>query len=103
MRKKNPDYLLVLIWSFRKEVIQQEIDFLKKTNATLKLGIYFKGWKDGEDEYYNPIDGSVTSSENLDVSIYQMHLWKYPIDESSICGFLNRRNKTTFNNHIHII
>ena len=26
-----------------------EIDFLKKTNATLKLGIYFKGWKDGED------------------------------------------------------
>lgn len=30
MRKINPDYLLVLIWSFRKEVIQQEIDFLKK-------------------------------------------------------------------------
>ena len=80
-----------------------EIDFLKKTNATLKLGIYFKGWKDGEDEYYNPIDGSVTSSENLDVSIYQMHLWKYPIDESSICGFLNRRNKTTFNKDLSTI
>ena len=30
MRKINPDYLLVFIWSFRKEVIQQEIDFLKK-------------------------------------------------------------------------
>ena len=80
-----------------------EIDFLKKTNATLKLGIYFKGWKEGEDEYYNPIDGSVTSSENLDVSIYQMHLWKYPIDESSICGFLNRRNKTTFNKDLSTI
>ena len=30
MRKKNPDYLLVLIWSFRKEVIKQELNFLKK-------------------------------------------------------------------------
>ena len=30
MRKIKPDYLLVLIWSFRKEVIQQEINFLKK-------------------------------------------------------------------------
>ena len=30
MRMKKPDYLLVLIWSFRKEVIKQEINFLKK-------------------------------------------------------------------------
>ena len=30
MRKKNPDYLLVLIWSFRQEVINQEINYLKK-------------------------------------------------------------------------
>lgn len=30
MRSKNPKYLLVLIWSFRKEVIKQEINFLKK-------------------------------------------------------------------------
>ena len=30
MRKKNPKYLLVLIWSFRSEVIKQEIDFIKK-------------------------------------------------------------------------
>ncbi len=30
MRKQNPKFLLVLIWSFRKEVIQQEIKFLKK-------------------------------------------------------------------------
>ena len=29
MRKKRPDYLLVLIWSFRREVIQQEIKFLQ--------------------------------------------------------------------------
>ena len=30
MRKKNPKYLLVLIWSFRSEVIKQEINYIKK-------------------------------------------------------------------------
>lgn len=30
MRKLNPKYLLVLIWSFRKEVIEQELNYLKK-------------------------------------------------------------------------
>ena len=30
MRKLQPKYLLVLIWSFRKEVIKQEIDYIKK-------------------------------------------------------------------------
>ena len=29
MRKK-PDYLFVLIWSFRKEVIKQEINYLSQ-------------------------------------------------------------------------
>ena len=30
MRKRNPKYLLVLIWSFRSEVILQEVDYIKK-------------------------------------------------------------------------
>ena len=30
MRKKNPKYLLVLIWSFRSEVIKQEINYIKR-------------------------------------------------------------------------
>ena len=29
MRKRNPKYLLVLIWSFRSEVIKQEINYIK--------------------------------------------------------------------------
>ena len=29
MRKKKPDYLIILIWSFRKEVIKQELDYIK--------------------------------------------------------------------------
>jgi len=30
LRQLNPDYLLVLIWHFRKEVIEDEIDYLKQ-------------------------------------------------------------------------
>ena len=30
MRKINPKYLLVLIWSFRSEIINQELNFLKR-------------------------------------------------------------------------
>ena len=37
MRIKNPDYLLVLIWSFRKEVISQEIKYLKKGGKLIFL------------------------------------------------------------------
>ena len=29
MRKLNPDYLLVLIWSFKSEVIKQELNYIK--------------------------------------------------------------------------
>ena len=37
MRQKNPKYLLVLIWSFRKEVIKQELSFLKKGGKLIFL------------------------------------------------------------------
>jgi len=30
MRKHNPKFLLVLIWSFRSEVIKQEENYIKK-------------------------------------------------------------------------
>ena len=30
MRKLNPDYLLVLIWSFKSEVIKQELNYIKR-------------------------------------------------------------------------
>ena len=35
MRKKKPDILLVLIWSFRKEVIIQEKKFIKNGGILL--------------------------------------------------------------------
>ena len=30
MRARKPEYLFVLIWSFRKEVIKEEINFIKR-------------------------------------------------------------------------
>lgn len=30
MRKEKPDYLFILIWSFRNEVIKQELNYIKK-------------------------------------------------------------------------
>ena len=30
MRRINPDYLLVMIWSFKSEVIKQEIKYIKR-------------------------------------------------------------------------
>jgi hypothetical protein len=35
MRKIKPKILLVLIWSFRKEVIQQELKFIKEGGKLL--------------------------------------------------------------------
>jgi len=37
MRKKNPDYLIVLIWSFRKEVIKQELKYIKSGGKLIFL------------------------------------------------------------------
>ena len=37
MRKLKPDYLIVLIWSFRQEVINQEIDFIKRGGRLIFL------------------------------------------------------------------
>ena len=35
MRRINPKYLLILIWSFRSEVIMQEKEFIKKGGKLL--------------------------------------------------------------------
>ena len=37
MRLIKPDYLIIFIWSFRKEVIVQELDFLFKGGKLIFL------------------------------------------------------------------
>ena len=43
-----------------------EIDFLRKTKGTIKLGINFKNWKGDGTNRYSPIHASETSSEFMD-------------------------------------
>jgi len=73
-----------------------EEEFIKETDATLKLGIYFKDWKNLGENFYNPIDGSVTSKEFLDISTYYALYSGNPIDTSSVDGCLNRKGLTNF-------
>ena len=37
MRKNNPDFLLVLIWSFRSEVIKEEMSYIKNGGSLVFL------------------------------------------------------------------
>ena len=37
MRLDHPDFLIVFIWSFRKEVIKQEMNFIKKGGKLIFL------------------------------------------------------------------
>jgi hypothetical protein len=73
-----------------------EEEFIKETDATLKLGIYFKNWKKLGEDFYNPIDGSVTSKEFLDVATYYALYAGKNIDTSSVDGCLNRKGLSTF-------
>ena len=73
-----------------------EEEFIKETDATLKLGIYFKDWKNLGENFYNPIDGSVTSKEFLDVATYYAMYTGKDIDTSNVDGCLNRKGLTNF-------
>ena len=54
MRKIKPKYLFVLIWSFRKEVIKQEIDYIKKGGKLVfHLPIFHIVDKENFREYLN--------------------------------------------------
>lgn len=73
-----------------------EEEFIKETDATLKLGIYFKDWKCLGEDFYNPIDGSATAKEFFDYLTYYALYSGNPIDTSSVDGILNRNNLSTF-------
>lgn len=75
-----------------------EEEFMEETDATLKMGIYFKDWKDLGEEFYNPLQPSVTYTNECDVLTYYYHyLGDYP-DKSSITGYLTRKGLSTYYN-----
>jgi tryptophan halogenase len=64
-----------------------EMDFLKNTEATLKLGIRFKDWKNIGYEYLSPIQPTETTMSNVDVDLMACHIFgKY--QHASPAGYL---------------
>lgn len=64
-----------------------EIDFLNKTDATLKLGIKFKDWKHIGHEYLSPIQPTETTMMNIDADLMACHVFgKY--QHASPAGYL---------------
>jgi flavin-dependent dehydrogenase len=64
-----------------------EIDFLNKTEATLKLGIRFKDWKHIGHEYQSPIQPTKTTMGNVDIDLMACHTFgKY--QHASPAGYL---------------
>jgi tryptophan halogenase len=51
-------------------------EFIKKTDATNKMGIYHKGWAKDKSSYFAPLDGSDTYQNNNDI-VFKYALQKY--------------------------
>lgn len=51
-------------------------DFIKKTDATNKMGIYHKGWTKNNTSYFAPLDASITFQQNDDF-IFKYAFQKY--------------------------
>lgn len=65
-------------------------DFMLECDATVKLGIKHKDWKNVGHTYYGPIDFAPQ-----DIMMNNI-LYDNPVHKSSICGYLMDNNKTDF-------
>ena len=52
-----------------------EMDFLYETDATLKLGIKFKDWKNLNHTYLSPIQPTNTTNMNIDMELLACHVY----------------------------
>jgi flavin-dependent dehydrogenase len=81
-----------------------ELDFIKKTGATMKYGIRHKGWTPNlQQSYVGPIDGSMTGNHNVDATFLHA-VAKLPIEEihrASAAGFLIKNNKASFTKNLN--
>ena len=76
--------------------IVNELDFLRKTKATLKLGIHLKNWKGDGSSYYSPFHGSPTDKHPID-SVFFGSILKYGrSDYSSLHSWMMDDGITTF-------
>jgi tryptophan halogenase len=73
-----------------------EMDFLRKTKGTIKLGIKLKNWKGDGSSIYSPFYGSPTDSNSIDTATLGSILKHGRADYSSIFSWLMDSNITTF-------
>ena len=88
-----------LPWLIRdtwKDGSVSEMDFLRKTKGTIKLGIKLKNWKGDGSSIYSPFYGSPTDSESVDTATLGSILRYNRADYSSIFSWLMDSNLTTF-------
>jgi tryptophan halogenase len=75
-----------------------EIDFLRKTKGTLKLGINLKNWKGDNTQIYSPFDTSPTSTNNIDLALLGSCIKYDRADYASLHSWLMDNKLTTFRN-----
>jgi tryptophan halogenase len=73
-----------------------EMDFLRKTKGTIKLGIRLKNWKGDGSQIYSPFYGSPTDSNSIDTATLGSILKHDRADYASIFSWLMDSNLTTF-------
>ncbi len=73
-----------------------EIDFLRKTKGTLKLGIRLQNWKGDGSYIYSPFHGSPTDTQSIDTTFFGSIIKYNRGDYSSLHSWLMDDKLTTF-------
>lgn len=76
-----------------------EEEFLRKTKATVKLGILHKDWKELNHEYIAPIDGPASTPFNMfgsPVSLFHLIANDKPFHMGSFNGYSIEKNSSSF-------
>jgi tryptophan halogenase len=73
-----------------------EIDFLRKTKGTLKLGINLKNWKGDGTQRYSPFHGSPTATDLIDTAMFGSILKYGRSDYASMHSLMLDDKLTTF-------
>ncbi|NBU82340.1 MAG: hypothetical protein EBS55_11905, partial [Flavobacteriaceae bacterium] len=73
-----------------------EIDFLRKTKGTLKLGIRLQNWKGDGSYMYSPFHGSPTDTQSVDTTFFGSIIKHSRGDYSSLHSWLMDDKMTTY-------
>lgn len=82
------------------DIFKEEIDphqLMIGCDGLPKLGIYFKNW--GDKNFFSPIEGSVSSTDAIDYSVYFSLLNNLDLLDTSASGILVKNNLTNFSSN----